>query len=202
MEFAGGDVEHEIPQTVEAWTDAFEEHRSDLMAIAVGAVGNQATGEDLVQSALASAWKGAKNFDGRASVKTWLISILKNKIRDFFRSKGRKPLLLLGDLESEDDNSGGFQDSLASNDRDPAEVEFAQEVGDLLDHALGQLSDNQRTCLTLKEIGGWSTEQICSELGITPSQLASRLASARRNLKRNLRINPELAKILSECGIV
>lgn len=58
-----------------------------LFSYALLKVGNRDTAEDLVQETFVSAIKGKDNFKGDSSEKTWLVSILKNKIIDHYRKK-------------------------------------------------------------------------------------------------------------------
>ena len=59
-----------------------------LYSIALLKVSHAEQAEDLVQEALLSAYKGREGFKGGSTEKTWLTSILNNKIIDFYRKKG------------------------------------------------------------------------------------------------------------------
>lgn len=58
-----------------------------LFSYALLKTGNRASAEDLVQDTLLSAFRAVETFKGESSEKTWLVSILKNKIIDYYRKK-------------------------------------------------------------------------------------------------------------------
>ena len=61
---------------------------------------NQAQAEDAVQETLIAAIRGAKDFAGKSSVRTWLVGILKHKIIDLIRRASRERPLDLPDEET------------------------------------------------------------------------------------------------------
>ena len=66
----------------ENWLEKYGDY---LYNYAFSRVSDAATAEDIVQETFLSAYKSKENFEGRASEKTWLASILKNKIIDHYR---------------------------------------------------------------------------------------------------------------------
>ena len=77
---------------------------------------SDAVAEDAVQSAQLAAIEGAAKFSGEASVKTWVFSILRNKIVDELRRRGREP-----DAAPLADEDGNLEDALFIVDRHWAE---------------------------------------------------------------------------------
>ncbi|HRE15665.1 MAG TPA: sigma factor, partial [Rhodocyclaceae bacterium] len=75
-------------------------HR-DMLRFAELQLRNRAEAEDAVQEALASAFANQGQFASRAALKTWVFSILKNKIIDTFRQHKRAPTV--SQDEAEDD---------------------------------------------------------------------------------------------------
>ncbi len=65
-----------------SWVDNYADY---LYRYAQSRVNDSAVAEDLVQETFLSAWKARERFEGRSSEKTWLSSILKNKIIDYYR---------------------------------------------------------------------------------------------------------------------
>ncbi len=64
------------------WVERFADY---LFRYAFSRVNDQTVAEDLVQETFLSAWKARERFEGRSTEKTWLSSILKNKIIDHYR---------------------------------------------------------------------------------------------------------------------
>ncbi len=58
--------------------------------------------EDIVQDVFLSAWKNKESFNGKASERTWLFIICKNKIIDFFRKQSKLQLMSLDDTKEDD----------------------------------------------------------------------------------------------------
>lgn len=80
-----------------------EEHRPHLLKFAALQLRQKDAAEDLVQEVFLSALKGADGFSGRSSVRTWLTSILLNKIADYYRKAGREVSIdALAEADSED----------------------------------------------------------------------------------------------------
>ncbi|MEZ4799286.1 MAG: sigma-70 family RNA polymerase sigma factor [Flavobacteriales bacterium] len=74
-------------QIISEWV---EKYTSDLFRYAYSKLNDREQAEDIVQETFIAAYKSIDSFEGRSAVKTWLISILNNKITDFYRSKSRK----------------------------------------------------------------------------------------------------------------
>jgi len=79
-------------------------HRVYLLRVAVLQLRDADLAEDVVQDTLIAALKGADGFSGRSSVRTWLTGILKHKIVDAIRKKGREPAVASLDEESQLDD--------------------------------------------------------------------------------------------------
>ena len=66
-----------------------EQHGDALFAYALGRTRNRATAEDLVQDTLLAAFASRDAFKGGSAERTWLIGILKHKVIDCLRRRGR-----------------------------------------------------------------------------------------------------------------
>lgn len=87
----------------ELWLD---EYGDWLYQFALARVHDSHAAEDLVQEALVSGFRGFDRFEGRSTIKTWLTSILRNRIADYFKKKGRQPKGLNSDgLSAEESDS-------------------------------------------------------------------------------------------------
>ena len=70
-------------------------HRGYLLRVAALQLRDADLAEDVVQETLLAALHGAQGFSGRSSIKTWLTGILKHKIVDAIRKKGREPAVVV-----------------------------------------------------------------------------------------------------------
>ena len=155
----------------EKWLD---DHGDYLFTHARNRVADAETAEDLVQETFLSAWRARESFQGKASEKTWLVSILKNKIVDHYRKtlvkdedqSGRKEVPL--SFFSED---GHWQPEAVGHDWDSlasAHVE-SSEFFSVFQKCIEQMRGNAKAAFVLKYLDNEESEMICKSLDISPS---------------------------------
>lgn len=172
-----------------------EEHGDALFRFAILRVKDPVVAEDLVQETFLAALKGIDGFKGGASLRTWLVGILKHKIIDQFRRN--KPEIAVSDLATLDSESEA--ERLDRSDRrrekppvwhgDPDNLLRNKEFWDVLKQCLDGLPDAHRRAFSLREIDGISGEEICKILDITSTNLWVILHRARGKLKNCLENN-------------
>lgn len=170
-------------------------HRGYLMRVAVLQLRDQALAEDIVQDTLLAALQGAQGFSGRSSLKTWLTGILKHKIVDAIRRRGREPAFAsLGDeaqLEDFDalfDESGHWENPPADWGDPEAELSRSQFF-DIVQFCLEKLPSNTARVFMMREIMELESDEICKELTITSTNLWVILYRARMALRQCLEQN-------------
>ena len=95
-------------------------HRGYLLRVAVLQLRNDELAEDVVQDTLLAALQGKAGFSGRSSLKTWLTGILKHKIVDAIRKKGREPVTESLEEETQLDDFDALFDGVGHWDNPPA----------------------------------------------------------------------------------
>ncbi len=162
--------------------DWINKHGDYLFSIAMLRVGNRETAEDLLQETFLAAIRGINEFRGDSSERTWLVSILKNKVADYFRKKDvlRETASYLTDTDSafhqyffEDDHEhyGHWKNGRAPRQWD-VQVDPDAMDGELelvLQNCIQTLPERLRSAFTARYIDDEKSENICKELGITPS---------------------------------
>ncbi len=174
-----------------------DKHRPHLVKFAMVQLRNTTYAEDVVQETLVAAVQGAERFAGQSSVRTWLIGILKHKIMDHFRRQSREaPLPNLDEETSLEDLDARFKPDGHFID-DPMEVPGA-DWGDpeatlsqsrffeVLEECMARLPQNTARVFNMREIMGMETEDICKELGISPTNSWVLLYRARMALRECL----------------
>lgn len=153
--------------------------------------------EEAVQETLLAALQARDRFSGGASVRTWLIGILKHKIIDQFRRDAREPPLDDADAAAGPDDvhtgdsfagDGHWRPRLASwgnPERTLEDRQFWETLQFCLDHLPKRLA----RLFMLREVLEESTEAICQELTITPTNLWTMLYRARFGLRQCLERN-------------
>ena len=156
----------------ENWVDKYADY---LFNYAVSRVSDSEIAKDLVQETFFAGLKSAKNYKGTAAERTWLIAILKRKVIDHYRKinskKGKAEVRM--NYSSQNDTDGDWleeqvADPLSILENDEIENE---ELGLAIQDCISKLPKKQSLDFTMKTIQGMSTEDICKELGINPSNL-------------------------------
>ena len=167
----------------EKWVDLYADY---LFNYAVARVIGAEIAKDLVQETFYAGLNSAKNYKGDAAERTWLIAILKRKVIDHYRKINSKK----GKAEVRINYSAGSEsegDWLEEQVADPySKLENNaienEELGSAIQECLSKLPQKQSLVFTMKTIQGISTEDICNELGINPSNLWVMIHRARTAL--------------------
>ncbi len=176
----------------EKWLD---EYGNFLFAYAVSRVSDREVAEDLVQETFLSAVKATDGFEGRSTVRTWLVGILRNKIFDHFRRNRRVQTTGELDTISEWDQLPDFNSEnvwskeLLPWPKDPAGTLLRNEFWQTFAACREKLPPLLIAAFTLREIEQRGSDEVCEILGITNSNLAVRIYRARMLLRRCLEEN-------------
>lgn len=176
----------------ELWVEQFGDA---LFSFAALRVRDRGIAEDLVQETFLAAVKGQASFDGRSSRLTWLISILKRKVIDHYRrantargGKGEVSLEELGDDFGRKifNDRGEFKRTVERWPGDPESALQEQEFWDVFHECRQSLPKNLLAAFNLRELDQFDTASVCSELGISASNLSVRIYRARLLLRQCL----------------
>ena len=177
-----------------AWLD---EHGDELYRFAHARVRDPSLAEDLVQEALLAAWRGRGHYSGRASERTWLIGILRNKIADHFRALYRERSAIdptaAEERDLEDFEPGGHWDVRGGRaPRDWGDAIAAFERVDfwaVFDRCLQGLPERAARAFVLSELDEVSSDAICEEMSISANNFWVMMHRARTQLRRCMEIN-------------
>lgn len=171
-------------------------YADQLFAFAFTRTRNQALSEDLVQETFLSAFKAKDKFKGNSTEKTWLYSILKNKIIDHYRKSSTKNEQ--NTLDDDEKNTDGLftdnghwrnkQGFVTSKDEASKLVE-SNEFNEILEKCLSYLPMKTQLAFRYKHIDGLETEEVCNELDISSSNYWVLLHRARLSLRECLTKN-------------
>ncbi|MET0340260.1 MAG: sigma-70 family RNA polymerase sigma factor [Polyangiales bacterium] len=154
-------------------TETVTDLSQSLLHFALRSVPRREDAEDLVQETWCSALRSAASFEGRASLKSWLTSILRRRIADRYR---RERLTF-----------GLDEDALPSPDASPGEQQAWDEAVALVSGGFTQLAALEQRALVLCEVEGRSRDEVAGLLGITRVHLRVLLHRARTKLQPSLR---------------
>lgn len=170
-----------------------EKLRPDLLRFARLQLRDAAAAEDAVQETLLAALTGSHRFESRSSYKTWLISILRNKIIDIIRGQSREiAASSLADDEAGDDflaetlfDQRGHWQAAAKPGRwgDPDASFEQQQFWAVFEACLDHLPEKTARVFMMREVLGLETAEICKETGISSSNCWVVLHRARMGLR-------------------
>lgn len=175
---------------VESW---LHEHGNYLFRYAYMRLRHEEMARDTVQDTLTAAWQARGGFEGRASVRTWLVGILKHKITDQIRRQVRERKSneqVQSDPTSDFFDAGGAWRQPPRDWRaDPEQLIEDKQFLQVLNDCIGNLSSQQREVFTLRELNGESTQTVCNACGISTTNLHVIMHRARLALRRCLEMH-------------
>lgn len=136
-------------------------------------VRDDAEAEDILQETYVRAYRHLAQFAGRASFATWLTRIAIHEALARRRKSGR--FTSLGDADRWQAAAGSPEESASTG-----------ELRAVLERALGQLPENLRLVVVLRDVQGLATDEAAACLGITPDNVKVRLHCARALLRDKL----------------
>jgi RNA polymerase sigma-70 factor (ECF subfamily) len=157
---------------------------------------NESWAEDAVSEVIVAALAKPQAFENRSQLKTWLVGILKHKVVDALRLHGRE----VGGLGTSDDETfdplehidfkaDGHFAQTPSDWGNPEQEFTSQQFFQVLEACTSQLPPNQGRLFLMREWLELSSEEICKELGMTPTNLYVQLHRARLRLRECLDLN-------------
>ncbi|KJF27839.1 RNA polymerase subunit sigma-24 [Clostridium aceticum] len=164
---------------IESFELLIEAYQKKAFNIAYRILGNLEDANDVTQEALVKVYRSIHNFKGNSSFSTWLYSIVNNVCIDFIR-KNKKAKLLYIDGQQE---QGAYTKELPDEMNTPECLFEKNEVKRMVHDAINQLNYEQRTIIVLRDIQGFSYQQIAEMLEISVGTVKSRINRGRNHLK-------------------
>ncbi|HEY3897507.1 MAG TPA: sigma-70 family RNA polymerase sigma factor [Chthoniobacter sp.] len=170
-----------------------EEHGDCLYRFALARVRREEVAKDLVQETLLAAVRTLESFAGRSSERSWLVSILKNKVCDYFRKLGRETSFTDLEFFSNEhsdrfEGEGGWIPEHAPSQQKPEGEEAMKraEFWQALQAGLAHLPERIAAVFTMREIDETPSKEICATLNISEANLWVMLHRARLALREHL----------------
>ncbi|MEU6075734.1 RNA polymerase subunit sigma-70 [Micromonospora sp. NPDC047074] len=168
---------------------AFDEHRRELHVHCYRLAGNVADADDLVQETFLRAWRARDRFEGRAAARTWLYRIATNVFLDSRRAASHRTRAY-GDPLEWSEQLGPYPDALLADD--PQTGLVARETVELaLIAALMYLPPRQRVAFVLRDVCGWTPQEVAGALDTAVPAANSLLQRARHTLRQHAPADPQ-----------
>ena len=171
-------------------------HHGALLRLALSLLPNRAIAEEVVQDTWACVVDGLDSFEGRSSVKTWICRILTNRAKTRLIREARSiSFSALADPGSDEpavDPSRFSPDGRWAqppsrwNDDSPEKLLMQKEAMGCLERAIQELPANQRAVVTLRDVEGFDSDEVCNILDIRETNQRVLLHRGRSKLRRAL----------------
>jgi len=168
----------------EAFESLVRRHQGRVFAVAGGILRNREDVEDVAQQVFLKAYFSLKRFDQRAAFSTWLYKITVNECWDLLRKRKVRPLTVEVDLNDEQARQYRAAEDLPDGHADASEQLAARER---VEQLLECLEERDRSMLVLKEVQGFSVEEIAEALEINANTVKVRLFRARQRIAESVR---------------
>ena len=162
--------------TESAFEELIRRHQHRVFSLVGGILRYPEDVEDVAQQVFLKAFLGIKRFDQRAAFSTWLYKIAVNECWDYLRKKKVRPLVYESDLSEEQVSR---LDGIASLERPPESPNERAETREMLDRMLSMLPEQDRQLLVLKEMAGFSVQELAEILKLNVNTVKVRLFRAR-----------------------
>ena len=158
-----------------------DRYTDQIFRLALRSLGDQHDAEEAVQDVFLKAYQSLDSFDFARRLYPWLYSIALNHLRSLRRRADRKhdtnAVFLAEELVSTESLNGPSH---------PEALVIANSARALVQHALEELSANQREAFILRHVRSLSTADAATLMGIPENTLKTNLRRARRQLQRSL----------------
>ena len=183
-----------------AFEALIERHHATMLAVARTYVRTQAVAEEVVQDAWLGVLKGLDRFEGRSSLKTWTLRILVNTAMSRGVREARSVPFSSLAPEGEDEPAvdpgrfrgpgdaypGHWSSSLGDWRTLPEETLLGRETLEVVKQAVAELPAAQQRVISLRDIEGWDSEEVCEALELSPGNQRVLLHRARSRVRSAL----------------
>ncbi|MBI3896510.1 MAG: sigma-70 family RNA polymerase sigma factor [Acidobacteria bacterium] len=169
-------------------SDAFrlivQRYQGKVFSIAYALVRSRTDVEDIAQQVFTKVYFGLRRFDFRCALLTWIYRITVNECYDYLRKQRTSRLQYISEMTEE--AAREIANAASSRVSPERQAEMAQTVSLLL----GKLSPDERLLLVLKEVEGYSIQDLAQMFSWNENTVKVKLFRARQRLVRFARKTP------------
>jgi RNA polymerase sigma-70 factor, ECF subfamily len=188
----------------DAFTTLVDTHGAAMRRVALTFVRSSSIADEVVQEAWLGALRGLDRFEGRAALRTWLFRIVANIARTHAVREARSLPFSALDLEREAESGhesaldpdrfqgpegrypGGWVAFPAPWPSEPESALLSSETRDLIASTIATLPTGQRLVITLRDVEGWDSAEVCSVLELSETNQRVLLHRARSKVRAAL----------------
>ena len=144
--------------------------------------------DDIAQETFIRAYRALPKFRGEAQFYTWLYRIAVNTAKKALLELKRDPLVFESAMQSSGDEDETYRpENEQTTSETPEMVYAAKEIADVVNAAMQALPEDLRQALTLREIEGWTYEDIAATMNCPIGTVRSRIFRAREAVSAKVR---------------
>ena len=186
----------------QAFMALVERYHASLLRVAQIWVSSRSVAEEVVQETWVAVLRGIDRFEGRSSLKTWIFRILANTAKTRAVREGRtiplsslqspglvpEPAVSPDRFRDPDDASWPGHWALHPDpwDEQPERRLETLETRARIEKAIERLPGTQRAVISLRDVEGWGSEEVCNALGLSESNQRVLLHRARSKVRQAL----------------
>jgi RNA polymerase sigma-70 factor (ECF subfamily) len=170
----------------DAFAALVERYGALMLRLARAHVKTRASAEEVVQETWCAVVTGVERFEGRSSLKTWLMRILINRAKS--RGEREHRCLPFSALAGPDDDGPVVAASVGTPDWSsrPEERLLMEETLTRMREAIAALPPRQQEVVVLRDVQGWSSDETCAALGLSEGNQRVLLHRARTGVREAL----------------
>ncbi|MCX7748555.1 MAG: sigma-70 family RNA polymerase sigma factor [Clostridia bacterium] len=177
---------------IEAFEKLIGEYQKKVFNIAFRMVGNHDDASEIAQEVFLKVYKSLKSFKEEASFSTWIYRITTNVCLDELRKKKNKKVISLDEeIKAQD---GEMKRQVVDDSPTPEMAVEGKIIRKAVSDSIKMLSEEHRIVIVMRDIQGFSYEEIAKVLKCPEGTIKSRINRARQSLREILKNNKELFK--------
>ncbi len=175
---------------VKAFEDLISGYEKKVFNIVYRIVGDYNDAQDVSQEVFIKAFRAIGNFRGKSSFYTWLYRIAVNECMDAMKARKKTTALSINAPVGDEDS--GIAREIKDDGESLEEKVERNELRSIIEKALNRMPYEHRIMIVLRDVQGFSYEEIAAMLKCPAGTVKSRINRARRALKELLLSNKEL----------
>jgi RNA polymerase sigma-70 factor (ECF subfamily) len=172
-------------------------HWGGMMNVSRGILGNESLASEVVQETWEVVFRELKGFRGDSSLSTWIFRILINRARRTGKKEAR--CIPFSGIQGFDESGGSLEDEFTARGKwrspvhgwrfyDPQQEAINREGIRFLAKGLEKLPEKQRVVVSLRDVEGFDSDDVCEMLGLSRANQRQLLHRGRTGLRRMLEV--------------
>ena len=170
-----------------AYSELLRRYERPVFSLVFRMVRDRSLAEDLAQEAFIRAFHAISSYDPRYKFSSWIFKIANNHTIDHLRKRRLDTVSIDGSPHAQTaEEEERTRLVVESTDESPQEYVEHRELGDQIEHAIGELRPEYRTAILLRHVEGYAYDEISEIMDLPLGTVKTYLHRARAELKKRL----------------